>query len=139
MSRMFDGATSFNDNNRPRIGPKCMSNEEFNEKCKPRDEEGKVIEEENVICPITKGIIDKSTAVQIPYDTVNCFDRDALRRWVVELGKRTHPLTRARITDEDWISRNLVEGDCKNIDQDGGKKRKTRKMKGKRSLRKAKK
>jgi hypothetical protein len=100
MGRMFDGATSFNfnDNNKPRIRLKCMSNEEFNEKCKPRDEEGNVIEEENVIDPISLGIIDKSTAVQIPGDTVNCFDRGELRKWVVELGNRTHPLTRSTNT-----------------------------------------
>ena len=133
MGRMFDGARSFNDNNKPRIGPKCMSTDEFNTKCK----ENVINKEGEVICPITRESINKSTAVQIPGDKV-CFDRAALRKWFVELGKRTHPLTRGP-RPEDWISRNLVEGDCKNTDQDGGKKRKTRKMKGKRSLRKAKK
>ena len=120
--------------------PPCMSQEVL-DTCE-KDEDG------DPECKISLTKLTTETAVRThpprPHNegdepnTVDCFDRANLRRWLNT--SQTNPVTKLKI-EEDWINKNMGEGDC--VPQtEGGKgkrKRKTKKRKSKKTKRKTKK
>ena len=130
-NEMFWGAIVFDNKNTPGapiLPPpppqECISTEEYN-KCKNDNGEVRGL--------IMLDKIDRKDTVKLPNENTVCYSREELRKYIKS--KKEHgetpisPYTRMEITD-DWIEKNLREDQC--VEKvDGGKKRKTRKTKGK--------
>jgi len=134
MKHMFEGATHFDQHNRPGYRPpgppRCMSQKKYDE-CEKEMmavNEGEE-EQEHAFCGISYDKLERQDAVRFPGENKVCYNRNAIKQWIKASPKMKtelkNPTTGEKVENpQEWIRSNLGEGAC--VDEAVGGRRKKR-------------